>query len=94
MYLISLLTGLNYFVVMSMRVSRSNDFALTISADNLICRYDILVRPTLAKNSIAICSRPSGYHLRQKILHLKKTLSLTALNTLVMGLSQSAMMGK
>jgi len=27
---------------MAMRVSRSNDFALTISADNLICRYDLL----------------------------------------------------
>lgn len=25
-----------------MKVSRSNDFALTISADNLICRYDLL----------------------------------------------------
>ncbi|KAF8807002.1 WD-40 repeat-containing protein [Phlegmacium glaucopus] len=27
--------------IMAMRVSRSNDFALTISADNLICRYDL-----------------------------------------------------
>lgn len=31
------------FAVMAMRVSRSNDFALTISADNLICRYNLLV---------------------------------------------------
>jgi len=30
--------------IMAMRVSRSNDFALTISADNLICRYDLLTR--------------------------------------------------
>jgi hypothetical protein len=32
------------FSVMAMKVSRSNDFALTISADNLVCRYNLLVR--------------------------------------------------
>ena len=46
----------DFFAVMAMRVSRSNDFALTISADNLICRYDLLVRPTLSQNSMIICS--------------------------------------
>lgn len=40
---ISLLT-IDSLTVMAMKVSRSNDFALTISADNLICRYDLLVR--------------------------------------------------
>lgn len=33
---------------MAMRVSKANDMALTISADNLIGRYDLLVGPATA----------------------------------------------
>ena len=48
---LSLLT-VKPFKVMAMRVSRSDDFALTISADNLICRYDLLVCQILLSTTI------------------------------------------
>ena len=41
-----------------MRVSRLNDFALTISADNLICRYDLSVRQLYRKINFL----PFDYH--------------------------------
>jgi WD40 repeat protein len=47
--------------IMAMRVSRSNDFALTISADNLICRYDLLIEnPSPEKDFIAFRTNHAG----------------------------------
>jgi len=46
---------------MAMRVSRSNDFALTISADNLICRYELLAENiSLEINAIAHRTKYAG----------------------------------
>jgi len=33
----------NMYQVMAMRISRQNDFAISVSADHLVCRYDLSV---------------------------------------------------
>jgi len=38
-----ILSASNMYEVMAMRVSRQNDFAISVSADHLVCRYDLSV---------------------------------------------------
>ncbi|KAF5359701.1 hypothetical protein D9756_003344 [Leucocoprinus leucothites] len=37
--------------IMAMRVSRQNDFAISVSADHLVCRYDLGVAASLPSNA-------------------------------------------
>lgn len=40
--------------IMAMRISRQNDFAISVSADHLVCRYDLRAVTALSENVAAV----------------------------------------